>query len=308
MPEIDWEKVKRYSITERESLVTKEMFATCPEPGASAGELLASLPRILAGRDFRRAADAIVEAKRNGRKVIVGAGAYVVKVGTSPIIQDLLRRGIIDHFAANGATGIHDFEIALTGCTSEDVATEFPRGRFGMARETALAFADALDHYDAPSVGLGAALGNLIVDRKLQAGPSIFGTCAQLGRPATLHIAIGTDVVHMHPELDAARLGVATMRDFRRFTEQVSELARGVYINLGSAVIMPEVFLKATSVCVNLDIDLSGLTAVDFDMIRQYRPTVNVITRPASVGLHITGRHEIMLPLLRMAILEGLEN
>jgi len=308
MPEIDWHKLRRYSLREYESLVEKDLFAALPEPGASAREFLDSLPRLLAAGDFRRLVDAIVDAKRNGRRVVVGAGAHLVKVGASPVIIDLISRGIIDHFAANGALAIHDFEIALTGRTSEDVLSELDRGRFGMARETPEAFAAALDEYDAGEQGLGAVLGRLILDRKLEAGPSILGTAARVGRPVTLHIALGTDVVHMHPELDAATLGMAAMRDFRRFCDQVAELADGVYINVGSAVVMPEVFLKAVAVCRNQGIDLNGLTTADFDMIRHYRPTVNVVRRPPSVGLQLTGHHEIMLPLLRMAVLEQLED
>jgi hypothetical protein len=241
-------------------------------------------------------------------------GGHVVKVGCAPILIDLMRRGILTGITCHGATAIHDFEIAMIGATSEDVGGSIRDGKFGMVRETASFFAEAADRAASQSIGYGEAIGKLIHERKLpNAKLSLLATAAELGLPATVHVSIGTDTVHMPDSADGAKIGQATMADFRLLCGVVASMGAdmadgecGVWCNLGSAVLLPEVFLKAVSVARNLGANLDGLTTANFDQLRHYRPAQNVVGRPVSPsrGHDLAGHHEIMLPLLRQAIVE----
>lgn len=293
-----------YPLAERRSLVRVEDFAGLTEPGDSAEAFLDSLPGILAGRDLRRLARRIVEARRRGAPVAVAMGAHVIKCGLSPVLIDLIDRGIVTLVAMNGAGAIHDYEIARIGATSEDVAEALPAGRFGLADETARAFRRAAETAREREVGLGRAFGELIHQEGLpHRDLSILAAAHRKGVPATVHVAIGTDIVHQHPEFPAGPVGEASHRDFRVVCAVVAGMAGGVWLNVGSAVLLPEVFLKAVNVAHNLGASLEGLTAANLDMIPHYRPQTNVVGRPVREGITLLGRHEFLLPLLRLAVL-----
>lgn len=306
---IDLSKVRTYSQADRQTKVNPAALAGLPEAGASAAELLDSLPDYLAVRQLRQLADAVATAHGAGRPVGFAFGAHVVKVGCSPIICDLIRRGIINAIATNGAGAIHDLELAMFGATSEDVAANLADGSFGMVSETPAAFEKILAAANANGRGLGHNVGRFLLDAKApHASASVFAAAAAAGIPAAVSVAIGTDTIHMHPNVDPAAIGQASGVDFRILCQFACDLAGGVWINAGSAVIMPEVFLKAVTVARNLGHSFDGLTTANLDMIRHYRPSVNVVGRPVAAGrgLSITGHHEIVLPLLRLAILERL--
>ncbi|MCD6404360.1 MAG: hypothetical protein J7M19_00875 [Planctomycetes bacterium] len=301
---LDINRLKTYSIRERRSLVDCKDFASLPEPGASVDEFVASLPGILAGKDFKELTSRLRGIAAAGSPIVFAMGAHVIKCGLSPVVIDLMKRGIVTAIALNGACAIHDYEIALIGRTSEDVTEALPEGRFGMARETAVALAQAASTAREKGAGLGRSLGELIIAQDLpQRGYSLFAAAAELGVPATVHVAIGTDVVHMHPEADGADIGAASLEDFRIACGVVAGLSKGAWINIGSAVLLPEVFLKAVSVARNLGADLDGLVTANLDMFDLYRPRTNVVNRPSAKGYQVIGRHEIMLPLLRMALI-----
>lgn len=302
--EIDLSKLKRISINERKSLVCVDDFATLAAPGASVEELIDSMPSILAGKDFKELVASLRRISSEGGGIVMAMGAHVLKCGLSPIVIDLVRRGIVTGFAVNGAVAVHDWELAATGSTSEDVAEALSEGRFGMARETAEALAAAARKAREEGAGLGESLGAMINDDKLpHRDISILAAAASAGIPATVHVAIGTDVVHMHPETDGADLGAATLADFRRVCSVVASLERGAWLNVGSAVVLPEVFLKAVAVASNLGVNLDSLLTANLDMFDLYRPRTNVVKRPGGKGFSIAGRHEIMLPLLRLALI-----
>ena len=299
------------SLSERPSKVGLSHLGRPWEPGGTLGDFLASLPCVLAAETFREAAGAIARAARGKRTVILALGAHAVKVGLSPVIIGAMRRGIITGLALNGAGVIHDTELALAGKTSEDVAERLGGGAFGMARETAEFINGAVaEGYRRGGVGLGAAVGEAL----LQSGAphtdaSLLAQAAALGVPATVHVALGTDIIHMHPTCDGAATGALSHLDFRIFCRMVAGLAGGVHINLGSAVVLPEVFLKAVSVALNLGHSLSGLTTLNMDFVRHYRPETNVVRRPTAGrgrGLTLVGHHEIMFPLLLAAVAENL--
>jgi len=298
----DFSRIKTYSIEERKSLVSVERFADI-EKYRKTGALPDLLPGFLKARDVIDLVKAIRSAGESGRPVVVGMGAHVIKVGLSPILIDLMERGVIDAIAMNGAGAVHDLEIAFHGETSEDVAAEIKEGRFGMVEQTAAHFNGALQKHATGHAGMGEALGRYINENRMpNAGVSILAAGARLGRPVTVHVAMGTDIVHIHPNCDAEITGRATMNDFKLFTGVVSELGGGgVYMNVGSSVVLPEVFIKALSAARNLGADVTGFTTANFDMIQSYRPAVNVVNRPiqgAGRGMSITGHHEIMIPLL----------
>jgi hypothetical protein len=231
-------------------------------------------------------------------------GAHVIKCGLSTVVVDLVRRGLVSALVTHGACAVHDYEIAAVGRTSEDVKARLPDGSFGNASETAQALAAAAAK--GAQHGLGRALGELVLERKLPyASHSVYAAAAQAGIPATVHVAIGTDVVHVHPVTDGAALGRATHVDFRLLVSVLSDLDGGVYLNFGSAVVLPEVFLKALSAARNLGAKVMNFTTADFDMIRHYRPAHNVVERPGGTGFSFTGHHEIMLPLLRQALIDA---
>jgi hypothetical protein len=299
--------IKTYSVKQRKTLVDIKQFANLSRPSRAFNRFIESFPDILGGRDFKRLVDAIVKAVQQKKLVGVGLGAHTVKCGLSPVIIDLMKRGIIKAVAMNGATAIHDYEISLTGRTSEDVSESIRTGKFGMVSETAHAFIRAAKNAVRENIGLGESLGQLIVEeRNKYIAFSVLANAYKLGIPATIHITLGTDTIHMHPEISGADLGESSLQDFRIFTRVICGLNKGVWLNVGSAVILPEVFLKAVSIARNQGYKLDRFVAANLDMIQHYRPRQNVTGRPllkSSVGVNITGQHEIILPLLRMAIL-----
>jgi hypothetical protein len=276
-------------------------------PGATVDQLLDALPDQLAARSLRRWRDVVVAAYRNDRAVIAGLGGHVIKTGCAPYLIDWIRRGVLTAVCLNGSAAIHDVELALAGRTSEDVEARLPDGSFGMTRETADSFARAADLAQETQTGLGAALGQLLLrERCRHPEISLVRAAAEAGIPCTVHVALGTDIVHMHAAASGARTGEATLRDFRTACALVADLAGGVWMNLGSAVVLPEVFLKAVTIARNLNYDLTGMTTVDLDMIRQYRGRVNVLERHHCQGVAVTGHHEIMLPLIHAAVVARL--
>ncbi|MDD4890303.1 MAG: hypothetical protein PHU85_10275 [Phycisphaerae bacterium] len=306
---VDLSAVRTYSQAKRQTKVDPASVAGLPAAGATTRELLDSLPDFLAARHLRQLADAIATAHRAGRPVGFAFGAHVVKVGCSPIVCDLIERGVISAVATNGAGAIHDLELAMFGATSEDVAANLADGSFGMVAETPAAFAEILAAAKRNGRGLGRNVGEFLLAKAApHAKQSIFAAAARAGIPAAVSTAIGTDTIHMHPNVDPAEVGRASGVDFRILCRFACDLDGGVWINAGSAVIMPEVFLKVITVARNLGHALDGLTTANLDMIRHYRPGVNVTGRPVAAGrgLTITGHHEILLPLLRMAVLERL--
>lgn len=315
---VDLFRLRTYSIDRRAHKADVEREATLPAPGCNAADLLASMPDYLGARAFRSVVDAVIAARRQDRPVVLAFGAHVIKVGCAPIIIDLIERNVINAIACNGATAIHDAELAIFGQTSEEVADTIRDGRFGMVQETMTLFDRIAEFASKHGVGLGEAVGRVLLEGDApHAQRSIFAKAAEAGVPACVHVALGTDTVHMSAGLDAAALGAASLHDFRLVCDVVADLGArpgesvgGVWLNVGSAVIMPEVFLKAVSVARNLGADLDCMTTANFDMIRHYRPHQNVVTRPVSEGhgFEIVGQHEILLPLLRQAIVEQLES
>jgi len=308
---MDLSGLRTLSLFERPSKVRIQDFARPARSGASFAEFLAGLPNILFGQDLRAVIDAIVQAHRAQRPVIFGMGAHVIKCGLSPVIIDLMERRVISCVAMNGAGPIHDVEIALAGHTSEDVQAGLKEGIFGMARETGELIHEALTSAD-QETGLGQAIGQKLLAVEVPYRHlSILAAATRIGIPATVHAAIGTDIVHMRASTSGTAIGRASFTDFRLFTSVVADLTGGVYINAGSAVILPEVFLKAFTIAQNLGANLHDFTTVNLDMIMHYRPTVNVVQRPASVGgrgYTLNGRHELLIPLLAFAVVEALEH
>jgi len=309
---IDLSGVTTYSLTDRESMVSTADFARPWRKGSSYGEFLTRLPDILAGKQLKSVISAIVSAYQAERTVIFGMGAHVIKVGLNPVVIDLMERGVITSVAMNGAGIIHDLELAMVGRTSEDVASALDDGSFGMARETCTFLADALEAAGQNATGLGRAVGRIILEKKLPLmDQSILAAGARLGIPVTVHVAIGTDIIHMHPGFDPARAGAATHQDFRLFADIVSTLEQGVYLNVGSAVILPEIFLKATTLVRNLGHTLADFTTVNLDFIKHYRPLTNVVSRPTAKGgqgINLVGHHEILLPLIAAGVIEEMDS
>lgn len=309
---INFNKVRTYPIRERENKVKIGDFAKgLPNKGIGFKSFLASLPNILAVRDLKDIAEAIVKAKNKEKPVIFSLGAHVIKCGLSPVIIHLMESGIVTAVALNGAGSIHDFEIALIGGTSEDVASAIEDGTFGMAEETGQIMNETIISGTKQGLGAGQALGERILKDDLKHREySILAKGIELGVPVTVHIAIGTDIIHQHPSCDGAALGESSYIDFQIFTTQVSQLGNGgVVCNFGSAVIMPEVFLKALTISRNLGYTVKNFTTADFDMVQHYRPVTNVVKRPVSLGgkgYSIRGHHEIMIPLLAQAVAEEL--
>ena len=307
-PALDWSKIKTFSISERPNKVAIEDFATPHTAGTSFADFLDHLPNFLGAKDFCEIAEAIANAVRNQRTVLLMMGAHPIKCGLNPILLDAMRSGIVHAVAFNGAAAIHDFETAFQGETSEDVQRGLDDGSFGMADETGRLMNAAFAEGVANGLGAGAALGatmGAFPNRHL----SILRTAAELDLPVTVHIALGTDIIHQHPTANGAVLGEASFRDFQRFAGVVASLEGGVVLNVGSAVIMPEVFLKALTVARNLGNSVNQFTTATFDMIRQYRPTENVVRRPTHLGgkgYYIVGHHELNIPLLFAAVKEKL--
>ena len=307
--EFDLAGVKTYPLRSRESKVGLAQFATPYQKGSGVDGLLKTMPALLAAADFKAVLAALLDAKRGGRAIIWGLGAHVLKTGLSPVMVDLMERGFVSAIATNGAGIIHDFEIALSGATSEDVDATLGPGTFGMAEETGTLLNQAIIDGAAAGQGLGQSVGKFLVDRRAPfAQISVAANAHRLGIPITAHVAIGTDIIHMHPSASGAAIGEASLRDFKYFTSSVARLEGGVYLNCGSAVILPEVFLKAVAIVRNEGRSLAGLTTVNFDFLRHYRPLTNVVARPTAgtgKGYSLTGHHEIMLPLLAAGLIEG---
>ncbi len=309
---LDLRKVRTYPIRERKNKVETNCFSRVSRKGESFSSFLDSLPDILAARSFRAVVQAVVRAVSEDRPVVMAMGGHVIKCGLSPVINHLIERGIVTAVAMNGAAGIHDYEISLIGGSSEDVAEEIQTGRFGMAEETGKGILDALARGAREKWGYGEAVGRAIgASHNPYREFSILAKAVEQGIPATVHAAIGADIIHMHPRMDGALLGEATFRDFRLLCSVVSNLGNGgVWMNIGSAVLLPEVFLKAVSVARNLGHTLSDFVTVNLDMIQHYRPLMNVVRRPTrdgGKGYTLTGHHEIMVPLLARAILEEIK-
>ena len=310
-PPVDPSRATTYPLGQRPSKVALDGFGKPWRAGGSLRQFLDGMPSILAGRDVAEVADLIIEAVLAGRPVVLGMGAHPLKVGLSPLIVDLLEQGVVSALAMNGAGIVHDFELAYQGATSEDVADGLDTGRFGMARETGEFLNEAIRvGVTERGVGIGRAVGTRILDEDLPyAAHSVLAACARLDAPACVHVAVGTDIVHMHPGADGRAIGEGSMRDFHLLTSVVAQLEGGVFLNLGSAVIIPEVFLKALSLARNLGHPVKTFTTVDLDFIRQYRPTVNVVHRPTQAGgrgYQLTGHHEILFPFLCAAVVERL--
>ncbi len=305
----DLNGLRTYDLASRPSKVFHEDLGRPLGPGATVSEWVDSLPRQLAGTQLRRVRDHLACAHREGRTVVAAIGGHVIKTGCAPYLIDWIHKGLVKAVAMNGAAAIHDFELALVGKTSEDVSATLHEGTFGMARETADAFAVAARIGAEKETGLGAALGRYLDEQRCpHADSSLVLAAYRAGIPCTIHVALGTDIVHMHPHVSGAALGEASLLDFRHLCRVVVGMAHGVWLNLGSAVLMPEVLLKAVSVVRNFGHDLDGLVTVNVDKESRYRSTVNVLARPAAAGegLELIGHHEIVLPLLHAALADAL--
>ncbi len=309
---IDLSRLKTYPLQRRHSKVRVSDFSAPWRRGRSFKRFLGTLPDILAVQTYRAVVQAIVRAHRRGRPVIIGMGAHPTKVGLNPILVDLIERGIVTAVAMNGAVIIHDFELAHMGQTSEEVEAEIDSGRFGMAEETGRMLNEAIVQGVKEGLGIGEAIGRYL---NLHKGlfpnrrTSLLATGERLGVPVTVHVALGTDIIHMHPSADGAAIGAGSLLDFRKLAAVVSRMEGGVYINLGSAVIMPEVFLKTVTLGRNLGNKVTDITTVNMDFLPHYRPTTNVVKRPTQKGgrgYTLIGHHEIMVPLLAAAVLEEL--
>jgi hypothetical protein len=313
--EADLGAVRTVPIAGRASKVRAEEFAAPPATDRSFAAFLGSLPDILVARDLLKVADAIAAATKAKKGVVVMLGGHVVKTGLSRVLVDLMERGVITHLAMNGSAAIHDYEVARFGSTSEDVAAGLRDGSFGMAEETGRGMNEAFIRGRAEQMGMGEAIATALAGEKSLAHPelSILMAAHRLGVPATVHAALGAEIIHQHPAADGAAIGDTSHRDFRRLAASLDRLHDGgVVVNVGSAVIMPEVFLKALTVARNLGGGKpGGFVTCDLDMQRHYRPRVNVLERPTidgGKGYAITGHHEIMVPLLAWAVIERLDS
>jgi hypothetical protein len=307
--EFDLSRVRTYPLAGRASKAKAADFARPYRAGGGVAALLDGLPNLLAAADFKAVVRAILAAREGRRGIVWGLGAHVIKTGLGPILIDLMERGFVSALATNGAGIIHDFEVALSGGTSEDVDEALGPGRFGMAEETGRLLNAAVNDGVKSGLGLGQSVG-----RRLRAlnpaheALSVVAAADRLEIPLTVHVALGTDIIHMHPDASGAAIGEGSLRDFRYFVSNVARLEHGVYLNCGSAVVLPEVFLKAVALARNGGASLDGLTTVNLDFVRLYRPQTNVVSRPVAgigKGYSLVGHHEIMIPLLAAALLEA---
>jgi deoxyhypusine synthase len=304
----DLSQVKRIPLDQRKSKVQVEDLAHKWKPGGTLRDFLDSLPHLLASQSLRDLVGALTESRQQGKVLLWGIGAHVIKAGLSPILIDLLDRGWITGLATHGAGSVHDVEMALVGHTSEDVDEALQKGSFGMAEETAEIIHSAIQEGIVQGWGYGKSLGMKLAALKPPYWErSLFAAAAQRDIPITVHVAVGTDIIHMHPSCKGEALGESSHRDFLLFAAMVSELKGGAYLNLGSAVILPEVFLKALALARNLDRQMDPFVTFNLDILRHYRPEQNVIRRPSLVGARafsLIGHHEIMIPLLAAALIE----
>ncbi len=308
---LDLSGLKTIPIASRGGKVRTADFAAPYAKGSGVAGWLDSLPKILAGDSFRSAVNALTYARQAGKPILWGIGGHVIKCGLAPVLADLMHRGFATSFTMNGAAAIHDFEIAIAGQTSEDVEAVLPDGRFGSAEETGREMNEAIAAGARDSLGMGEALGARLcrIADPAYASRSLLVQAYQHGAPVTVHVAIGTDTPHTHPSADAAAIGATTHRDFRLFCSLLAEInGGGVYLNVGSAVVLPEVFLKAVSAVRNLGAPLADFTTINLDFLQHYRPKVNVVERPHTQaggrGIALTGHHELMVPLLAAALIE----
>jgi hypothetical protein len=311
--------VRTYPLSARKSKVTTRDLAKPSPRGASFTKFLEALPKILAAQDLRDLAASIQLARKRKRAILWGIGGHVIKVGLAPVLIDLMNRGYVSGIAMNGAALIHDFEIAMAGSTSEDVEAAISNGQFGMAEETGFGINEITKLAYRIRIGCGEAAGQYLTSGILEPKyPELSVLVAAYKKciPVTVHLAVGTDIVHMHPSVDGAALGGASLYDFRLFCALVQQMdSGGVYLNWGSAVLLPEVFLKAVSVVRNLGVPLRSITTANFDFIQHYRPIMNVVKRPTAAsnqqkgevsrGFAMTGHHELLLPLLAAALVAG---
>jgi hypothetical protein len=306
--EFDVSTVRTYPLSSRKSKAKTVDFGRPVEPGSTIGRFVDALPNVLAAADFKAVVHAIVEAKRRDGGLLWGVGAHVIKTGLGPVLIDLMERGFVSGLATNGAAVIHDFEVALVGATSEDVDQALGPGEFGMADETGRLLNGAINEGVGNGMGIGQAVTTFLhASHPPYADASILVAAARLNVPVTVHVAIGTDIIHMHPAASGRAIGEGSLKDFRYLVANVARLEQGVYLNCGSAVVLPEVFLKAVALARNRGLALAGLTTVNMDFVRMYRPQTNVVMRPTAGtgrGYSLLGHHEIMIPLLAAAIIE----
>jgi deoxyhypusine synthase len=299
------------SLRQKSHKVGKVLFARTWKKGGSLTDFLKSLPKILAGKELREVVEKISEAVRRKKMVLLGMGAHPIKVGLNPILIDLMEQGVLKGVAMNGAGLIHDVEVAMVGHTSEEVDEELSKGTFGMVRETHETINYTIQQGVEEGLGIGESLGRKILAENFPFKHlSLLAAGQRLGIPITVHVAIGTDITHMGPSADGAAIGKGSLKDFHTFVSLVSKLEKGVFINLGSAVIIPEVFLKALGLARNLGYSVINLTTVNMDFIQHYRPALNVIKRPTlkgGKGYTLIGHHEVMFPLLAAAVLEKIK-
>jgi hypothetical protein len=306
----DLSGVRTYPLKSRPSKAKVSDFGRPVAASATIGAFLDGLPNFLAASDLRKVARAVADAARSDAGVVWGLGAHVIKTGLAPVIIDLMERGFVSALATNGAAVIHDFEVALAGATSEDVDQTLGPGNFGMADETGRLLNGAINDGVAQGLGLGQSVAQYLHDRNPQfARVSVLAAAGRLGIPVTVHVALGTDIIHMHPAASGAALGEGSLRDFRYFVSNVARLEQGVFLNCGSAVVLPEVFLKAVALARNRGLALSAMTTVNLDFVRAYRPQTNVVARPTAGtrghGYSLVGHHEVMIPLLAAAVLHA---
>jgi hypothetical protein len=299
----DLNGLQTYELTSRPSKVFHDDLGHPVSPNSSVEEWLDSLPKQLAAMELRRVGNHLCRAQREGRTAAAALGGHVIKTGCAPYLIDWIEKGILKAVALNGSAAIHDIELAVAGKTSENVSAQLSTGQFGMARETADAFAVGARDGASNELGLGWALGKHLDGMDCPYGDtSLILAAYRAGIPCTVHVALGTDIVHMHPHVSGAALGEASLIDFRRLCSVVASMEQGIWMNIGSAVLMPEVFLKAVAVVNNFGHSLEGLVTVNMDKQAQYRSRVNVIERPSSEGIELIGHHELMLPLLHAAV------
>ncbi|MBC8209146.1 MAG: hypothetical protein H8E79_08280 [Desulfobulbaceae bacterium] len=307
---LEFSGLQTYSLHGRQSMVSVDDFGRPLLPGSSIRELIDSLPAQLLGRDFPELVRRLAAIHRAERPILVGMGAHVIKVGLNPILIDLMERSIISGLALNGACIIHDAEIAMAGSTSEDVAAVLGDGAFGAARETGEVINAAINQGAEQGLGMGEAVGRYLLEQKFTYNHlSLVAAAVRLGVPVTVHVAVGTDITHIHPSASGAAIGQTSYQDFRLFAAQVAELRAGAYLNIGSAVLLPEIFLKALTVARNLGHQVDDIVTANFDFMKQYRSLTNVVNRPTAGsgrGFHVTGHHELMIPLLAACLLDEL--
>ncbi len=306
----DLSGLKTYSLHDRYSKVNVDHFGKPLKENSSLRSFMNSLPDILLGHDFPELVQRLAKAHRAGRPIIMGMGAHVIKVGLNPLIIDLMERSIITGLAMNGACIVHDAEIAMAGCTSEEVGDVLDDGAFGAAKETGEVLNTAISLGAKEKMGMGQAVGEYLLTMNYPHNDkSLLATAARLGIPVTIHVAMGTDIIHIHPTASGADIGATSHQDFRIFCTEVAGLQGGAYLNVGSAVLLPEVFLKALTLVRNLGNKVDNFTTANFDFVKHYRPLTNVVNRPTAgggKGYHITGHHELMIPLLAASLLDEL--